>query len=169
MGDTATIVCSLIGIALLTLLQLGYGIAEAVILSGSTDAKGECGAAIWYNILVCCILHMIAGVVTPCVAAVAMSSDDEDSKPSSSSALGLGVAIWSCVIYFDTATDCKNTFQDLYPHLWNAVEAEVILFFIVLGIFGLVIFGLICWGIYERAKECCGCCQDRPATRRSVV
>lgn len=127
---------------LLTLYHLSFGVAEAIILSDTADAKGECGAAIWYNILVLCVIHFINGVTTPCLTLARVSSDGEKSSGGSNGMLiSLGLAIWSCVIYFDTSSECKAHFQDAYPDLWNCVEGEVVVFFIALAILGALLIG----------------------------
>ena len=120
--------------ALISLINLGYGIAEAVILSNSTDAKGECGAAIWYCILVLCIVHFISAVTTPCIAFVNANTSEEAGGSGGSNWVGFGLSIWACVIYFDTNPDCKDYFLNEHADLWQMVEVEVITFFIIIGL-----------------------------------
>ena len=72
--------------------------------------------------------------------------------------LTLGVAVWSCVVYFDTSSECKDHFQDAYPRLWDCVTGEVIVFFIVLAFVGLVILGSIVYSICSGARD------EKPAT-----
>ena len=159
MGSTAIIVTAF---AVLSAMSLAYGIAEAVILSGSKGVKSEdcTNAAMWYNILVTCILHWISFVSLAVGACFAGGSSDGESKNGGESSLiGVGVAIWSCVIYFETSSECESFLKDAYPYLWNAVLAEIVLFFVVLGLLVLV---------------CCGacgvvCCGSEKSTASSVV
>jgi len=133
-------------------LSLAYGIAEAVILSGSKDVKSEdcTNAAIWYNILVTCILHFIS-FVSLAFGACLVTGDSDSQKGGESSLIGLGVAIWSCVIYFETSKDCADFLDDNYHHLWQAVLAEIVLFFVMIGMIVIMCGGACC--IFCCSKE----------------
>lgn len=157
-----SIALAFIATVVLTLYHLAFGIAEAVILSDTADAKDECGAAVWYNILVLCVIHFLTGVSTPCAFLQSVSADSDDAKSEKTGTLvTLGLAIWSCVIYFDTSDECKDRFQDTYPRLWDCVEGEVFAFFVSIGLVALLFvaaFIVMCY-------HCCCADQQAPARR----
>jgi hypothetical protein len=154
-SETDAFVASLIITAVAILASFGFGIAEAVILSASTEAKHACGPAIWYCILVCCILHFLVGLVNLLI----VCGDKETKKKSSSFAsLSLAVTIWAMMCYYDTSDDCTSTFKADHADLWKMLTMEVVLFYISMGLLGLLILMMCC-------VCCCSVCggKEKPA------
>ena len=131
----------IITVGLVILAHLGFGIANAYVASQTTTAKGECGAAIWYCVMVLSIVHFLAFVFGLCEGI--LNSAKEENKKSSSNAFSfvvIGINIWACVAYFDASNDCSTFYKDNFGMLWNMLLANVIHFFVSLG----MIFWICC-------------------------
>ncbi len=114
-----------------TLVHLGFGVVEAIILS-KNNAKGECGPEIWGCIVMCCVVHLGLFIVRCCGRAKKESDDKEGTFLWQ---LGsLACIVWVMICYYNTRSDCVDHYKKMYPHLWNILFAEVILFYIGLGI-----------------------------------
>lgn len=125
-----------------TLGFLAFGIANAVVSSQNTGAKGECGEAIWYCIMVLAVLDFLAffGGTTSTIKRTSGDSDGEKNAINWVGLGSLGVSIWACVAYFQVEPECHAFYEHRYPHLWNMLLANVIFFFVSIGMGVWIIF-----------------------------
>lgn len=143
--------------AILSTVMLGFGISSAVITGQNNDAVGECGPAIWINLLVWTILDFLLWIIlfgAACIIADSNDSNDTNAeKFAGGGGASFGVFIWSCVIIFNTSDGCREHFENVFPQLWSMVYAHVILYFVLLGCVGVgILFGLLfamCHCVYK--------------------
>lgn len=160
-SEGSSLCCTLCFVALMAMFSFGLGVTESVVLSRSTDAKHECGPAIWYCILACCIIHFISGFVT--IFSLCQDSEKRN-KSGAFSLVSIGVAVWAMICYYDTENVCIDLFKNNYNDLWTMVFIEVVIFYIACGILGVVVVvaGCYCLGV------CC-CSRGTKLSRTSLV
>ncbi len=132
---------------LLIWLNLSYGITCAVLLNNNTNAKYECGPAIWYCILLLCVTHFM-------LFAQKFTNDDkfdergkrfitwdtinqvtqEDNQRDIWRAIHFIGCVWACICLYDTRNECIDVFEDKYSKLWTMIKVEVYTFFGLLAI-----------------------------------
>jgi hypothetical protein len=132
---------------LLTLMNLSYGITNAVLLANNTDAKYECGPAIWYCILLLCISHFM-------IFADKFTNTDKfdsngkrlitwdtinqitqsDNRRDIWKAFNIIGCVWACICLYDTRNSCIDVFESDYSNLWTMIKVEVYTFFGLLAI-----------------------------------
>jgi hypothetical protein len=120
-------------------------IIEIAILAGSTDAKYECGPAIWYCIMGCSIIHGIMFVLVTCKLTHLGYLDAVNKLNTLLNQCYLllfVLGIWSCVCWYDTKLECVDLFKSDYNKLWIMINVEVIAFFVIFG-FNLIYTTLI--------------------------
>jgi hypothetical protein len=145
-----------LGELFLTILHFCYGIAEAVILSESLNAKSACGLAVWYCILVRCIVHFFMFVIYLADCGVGLRTlseritdlhtfDNEirfNNIKNRWRTFSLASSIWACICLYGTESDCVTYFEDNYKKLWAMLGVEVYTFFVLRMFSGcLFIFG----------------------------
>ncbi len=152
------VVCSL----LVTIAHLGFGIANAYVSSKTTDAKGECGDAIWVCVMVLSILSFFAFFNGLWQLFNLFTSEDNEKKSTNWLAIGhLGVSIWACVAYFGASASCADFYQTNFPMLWDMLLANVVFFFVSLGIVVWVCVSSCC-------TVCCAAANESQRDRRDV-
>jgi hypothetical protein len=114
-------------------LHLAFGIAEAVILSRN-DARNECGPEIWGCIVMCCVVHFILFMQQTYTNKHSNNNDESIENNKLSYIANSACSIWAMVCYYNTSSECVDHFKDKYSDLWNMLFAEVILFYIGLGV-----------------------------------
>lgn len=144
--------CGALCAVCLALLLAGFtfslAVTEAVYLKQNTEAKHECGPAIWYCILACCIAHFLS-LVSMLIGSIV--DEKHRSKTNAFSLVTLGIAIWVMICYYDTEQTCANLFQNVYPNLWLMLTIEVVVFYILCGLIGLLLLLLALKLVF------CGC------------
>ena len=142
----SAVVCSL----LITISHLGFGIANAYISSQTTDAKGECGDAIWYCVMVLAILSFFAFFNGLWQLFKLFSSEDDYKKSINWLTIcHLGVSIWACIAYFNASDTCADFYRTNFSMLWNILFANVVFFFVSLGIIVWVCISSCCTAWYD--------------------
>lgn len=139
---------------IVTLFLLSMGISEAVYLSkyDSTETKGECWQ-VWPNLVSVCVLNFVCGILLiPTIIAAIIGGKSDKGKSDSSASLAGAIRIWTCVIYFNITSSCREYYEDNAPELLTFLEAETCLFLIYCGCLGLLCVGVIIWGC---SKCCC--------------
>ncbi len=145
-----------LGELFLTILHLCYGIAEASILSESLSAKSACGLAIWYCILIRCIVHFFmfmiyladcgVGLRTISERITDLNTFDKEIRFNNIKnrwhTFSLASSIWACICLYGTESECVTYFEDNYKKLWSMLGVEVYTFFVLRMFSGcLFIFG----------------------------
>ncbi len=119
---------------------LAFGIANAVISAENTDAKGECGHAIWYCVMFLAVLGFIGCAETVIVFAMTMIRETElKNRTTWSGDAIMGVSIWACIGYFEADDECIDFYTSNFPDLWKMLSANVIFFFVHLVIIVIVL------------------------------
>lgn len=146
--------CMLVFALLLALTALGFGIASTAIAGENSDAKDECGPAVWYALLFVGITHLMSFLN------FAISVCLQTSKSKLTDALIVATSIWCCVAYFGVSDDCADFYDDKFPDLREMLLANVVLFFVGIGI--SVFF--ICAGVFVQVAS-----ESKPAASGVVT
>lgn len=124
--------------------NLVFGIVEAVFLSQNLNAKYECGPAIWYCILSCCIMYFVSS------SRMFHLARHQNARPNEAIYLIYVIPkIWAAVCYYDTQQYCVDVFNDKYPDMWNLVILETVMMYIDCAVAGFGIYASCCGLISE--------------------
>lgn len=109
-------------------IELSFGVASTVIAGANSDAKDECGPAVWYALLFVGITHLLG------LVAMVLTIFDRTRKNHIANLLIVATDIWCCIAYFGVSDDCAEFYDDKFPDLRKMLLANVVLFFIYQGI-----------------------------------
>ena len=126
-------------------LNLVLFIIECIILNKSVDSINICGSAIWECILCLCIAHSINsilsiyGFISEFTVSCRSIKKTEFIVKNIVILCNVILYIWAMVCYYANDISCTSLFKDQYKNLWNVLFVEVIVFYVLLGIFALII------------------------------
>ena len=136
----------------MTLLYFGYALAASIILGASTGARHACGDAVWWCVLCLCIINWLLFLrsILVFLANLCGRGGNDDSKNGQGDVIAFVINIWSVIAYFDMSESCQEEFNIHYYHLRQMLLANVILFFVCIGIGVSLCCGLCCYAVCKR-------------------
>lgn len=126
------------------LYQVGFGIANAYVSSQTTNARDECGA-VWYCVMVLAILNFLVFIDGISRLVQFLVTSKRVTSNGLVAICHVGVSIWACVAYYNSSLDCVNYYESNFSMLWNMLYANVIIFFVNIGILVCYIVALCLW------------------------
>jgi hypothetical protein len=120
------------------LWSIAVGVTEAVALSDSVSSKSECDFYVWYAILVHCIIHFVAFLVTSYKICRGTTRKRDYVYEVIALVASLGLSTWIAVIYYRSTAECQYYFKSDHGLLWDVVTLELVIFFITVSVIGLL-------------------------------
>lgn len=112
------------------LISALFIIIESSILHDESDARYDCRPDIWYNIMSHVIVHFINFIMW---GYVSVKEIDYTIVFIVGFILNITFATWSIICIYDPTPECAIIMQTKYGNLWSAIQGEIIVFYIRVG------------------------------------
>lgn len=131
---------------LIMMLNFTMTVLEITAIGMNTSAQNVCGLDIWYCLMTCAICRCLSGLIIATGLTSALCCESGDGG-----FVGLCInvplllvgGVWSVTGFYSLDTTCVELFTNHFSPLWTLLYAEVVMFYLLVGLLTFIILFLL--------------------------